>query len=235
MARALMIAAVERATKRASAQVRLEFSDGLSGLATVTSLAPWLGLLATLEAFVNAFVGCGGEKSACMAATVAGISRAIWPTALGVGIGVIALCGYRCLSATVERFDAEMQAASRDLVNTLVAYRGCWSFATVGDCAIPGGILDTNAPADRGRIYTIVTVVALLLAATIQMVWAYIWAMYPAIDSVVGGAGKTVVGFGLCYALACMLGRRSRGREAVAGVLTLIWTALEIMLHIRLP
>jgi hypothetical protein len=146
MARALMIAAVERATKRASAQVRLEFSDGLSGLATVTSLAPWLGLLATLEAFVNAFVGCGGEKSACMAATVAGISRAIWPTALGVGIGVIALCGYRCLSATVERFDAEMQAASRDLVNTLVAYRGCWSFATVGDCAIPGGILDTNAP-----------------------------------------------------------------------------------------
>jgi hypothetical protein len=64
---------------------------------------------------------------------VAGISRAIWPTAL---------CGYRSLSATVERFDAEMKVASCDPI-------------------VPGGMFDATAP----EAAWLLCVVALLVAA----------------------------------------------------------------------
>jgi biopolymer transport protein ExbB/TolQ len=64
---------------------------GLKTLATIASVAPWLGLLITVIGIVGSFVGCGGEKSTCMAAIVDRLANVIARSALGLLVGIIAL------------------------------------------------------------------------------------------------------------------------------------------------
>jgi biopolymer transport protein ExbB/TolQ len=119
-----MIGAVLRASRRSVALVREDLRQGLTGLATVAYLAPWCGLLATVLAIPNSFVGCGGEKSTCMAALVNRLSMSIWPTAFGLLIGLMSAWGNRHLTGSVEVFDREMKGAALDLANRLSRHRG---------------------------------------------------------------------------------------------------------------
>jgi biopolymer transport protein TolQ len=82
---------------------------GLSGLATIASVAPWFGLLITLIGIVGSFVGCGGEKSACMAVLADRLANALIRCVVGLFVGLLSLCGYRCLFAQPEELDTDMQ------------------------------------------------------------------------------------------------------------------------------
>jgi hypothetical protein len=99
-------------------------NQGLNILATNASIAPFVGLFGTLLGIVNSFVGCGGEKWTCLAALVDGLSRSIWPTALGLLVGLISLWSYRYLTGQLESIDREMSNASLGLVNQLTRYPG---------------------------------------------------------------------------------------------------------------
>ena len=92
---------------------------GLYGLATVASIAPWLGMLGTLDGIANLFKGCGCERTAWMLAIVGGMSEALVPTALGLLVAIPAQWGYRHLSDVVEEFDFQMQDATAELVSLL--------------------------------------------------------------------------------------------------------------------
>jgi hypothetical protein len=108
-----------------------EMNQGLNILATNACIAPWIGLFGTSLGMVNSFLGCGGEKSACLAATAAALSRSIWPTALGLLSGLISLWFYRYLSGRMESIDTEMASASLDLANQLTRYRGHFERAAI--------------------------------------------------------------------------------------------------------
>jgi biopolymer transport protein ExbB/TolQ len=123
-----IVGAVLRASRRSAALVHEDMRQGLTGLATIAYLAPWCGLLATVLAIPNSFVGCGGEKSTCMAAVVVRLSWSIWPTAFGLLIGLMAAWGNRYLTSNLEVFDRAMEGAALDLVNQLSRYRGRWTF-----------------------------------------------------------------------------------------------------------
>lgn len=97
---------------------------GVSGLATIASTAPFFGLFGSVLGIVNSFVGCGGEKSACMAALTERLSQAVIPTALGLLVAIPALWSYRHLCAQIEAFDVEMDAISVEILNRLSFHLG---------------------------------------------------------------------------------------------------------------
>jgi biopolymer transport protein ExbB/TolQ len=116
------IQAAKRASERSAAVVHEEMKEGLNGLATIASIAPLVGLFGTVMGIPTSFVGCNGEKSACMAAVAERLSGSIWPTAMGLLVGLTSLWCYRYLADRLEDFDLEMENASLDLVNRLIVY-----------------------------------------------------------------------------------------------------------------
>jgi biopolymer transport protein ExbB/TolQ len=80
-------------------------------------------MVGTVFAIVNSFVGCGGEKSTCMAAVTLNLSNAIIPTAAGLLIATLASWGNRYLCVQLEVFDMEMRVATLELANSLSLLR----------------------------------------------------------------------------------------------------------------
>jgi hypothetical protein len=105
---------------RAASVAHQELRQGLNALATITSLAPFVGMLGTLWAIgFDTFFGLGTERSTGMAMVANGISRACVPMALGLAVGVQSFWCYRYLQLRLEAFDGEMDCASLDLRNRL--------------------------------------------------------------------------------------------------------------------
>jgi biopolymer transport protein TolQ len=117
-----VIEAVRRASVRVAALVHQEIKRGLNSLATIASIAPLVGLFGTVREMVNSFKGCGGERSACMAAVADGLSTSFVPAALGLLVAIPAVWCYNYLTSEMEALDMEMQNASVELVNSLVIH-----------------------------------------------------------------------------------------------------------------
>lgn len=105
---------------RAASAVHADLGRGLYTLATLTCLAPFIGLLGTLWAIgFDTFFGLGTERSTGMAMVARGLSRACIPTALGLFVGIHSLWAYRYLQGRLTNFDGEMAEESLRVINQL--------------------------------------------------------------------------------------------------------------------
>ncbi len=111
------IDASKRALERAEAIVHAELKRGVSGLATIGSTAPFVGLFGTVVGIINAFKGISTEKSAGLGAVAGGISEALVVTALGLFVAIPAIWVYNYFSGTLEAFDVEMGNSSSELID----------------------------------------------------------------------------------------------------------------------
>src|SRR5579864_1728631 len=109
----------KRASARAAAIVHGEMKRGLGSLATITSTAPWVGLLGTILGINNSFRGFDGSEKSLMAAIFEGLSQALVPTALGLIVALMAMWCYKYLLTEVEAIDLEMESVSLELINHL--------------------------------------------------------------------------------------------------------------------
>jgi biopolymer transport protein TolQ len=109
----------QHAAERAAAVTHRQMARGLDGLATVSATAFFVGTVGTLWGMMNSFVGCGGEKSACMAAVVALLSESLIWCAVGLAIAVTASSSHKYLTARLDDFDMEMQNAVREMPDCL--------------------------------------------------------------------------------------------------------------------
>ena len=96
------IEASKRALQRADAIKTAEFKRGLSGLATIGSTAPFVGLFGTVFGIINAFQGMKSAESAGIAAVAGGISEALFTTALGLLVAVPAVWLFNYFTSKVE-------------------------------------------------------------------------------------------------------------------------------------
>jgi biopolymer transport protein ExbB/TolQ len=110
--------------ERSSAEVSLEMKRRLSGLATVASTAPFVGMIGTVIGILDAFRGCIGSRWFCTAAVIAGICEALATTVLGLLVAIPAVWFYNYLSNTMELFEIEMKNASLELLNYLAIHPG---------------------------------------------------------------------------------------------------------------
>ena len=91
------------------------FNQGLSILDTVITLAPLLGLLATVTGMIHAFGILGNRELDAPTVITGGISEALIGTAFGLGIAVLALIPFNYLNARLEEARHEIEDASTHL------------------------------------------------------------------------------------------------------------------------
>ena len=107
----------KRALERAQAIVHAELNRGLSGLATIGSTAPFVGLFGTVVGIINAFEGISTEKSTGLGAVAGGISEALVATAIGLFVAIPAVWMFNYYNSKVEAFDVEMDNSSSELLD----------------------------------------------------------------------------------------------------------------------
>src|ERR1700683_3989718 len=118
------IEASKRALERAEAIVHAELKRGVSGLATIGSTAPFVGLFGTVVGIIHAFQGIANSKATGLSAVAGGISEALVTTALGLLVAVPAVWTYNYFTNKVEAFDVEMDNSSMELINYFITRRG---------------------------------------------------------------------------------------------------------------
>jgi len=111
------IEASKRALERAEAIVHAELKRGVSGLATIGSTAPFVGLFGTVVGIINAFKGISQNKSTGLGAVAGGISEALVTTAIGLFVAIPAVWMYNLFTGKIESFDVEMGNSSSELID----------------------------------------------------------------------------------------------------------------------
>jgi biopolymer transport protein ExbB/biopolymer transport protein TolQ len=119
-----VIEAAKRGLERSVAIVHAEMKRGLSGLATIGSTAPFVGLFGTVMGIINAFKGISQQKVTGLSAVAGGISEALVTTALGLLVAVPAVWTFNYFTNKVEAFDVEMDNSSMELINYFITRRG---------------------------------------------------------------------------------------------------------------
>ena len=117
------IDASRRALERAIAIKTAEFKRGLSGLATIGSTAPFVGLFGTVFGIINAFRGMRNAESAGIEAVSGGISEALFTTALGLLVAVPAVWLFNYFTGKVDGFIVEMDHSASELVEYFIQNR----------------------------------------------------------------------------------------------------------------
>src|SRR6059058_4636943 len=111
------IEASKRALERAEAIVHAELKRGVSGLATIGSTAPFVGLFGTVVGIINAFKSIASEKSTGLGAVSGGISEALVTTAVGLFVAIPAVWMFNFFTNEIEAFDVEMGNSSSELID----------------------------------------------------------------------------------------------------------------------
>lgn len=100
----LMASAIEREVDT--------LSDRLNILATVGSVAPFVGLFGTVWGIMRAFTAIGATQNTSLAVVAPGIAEALFATAIGLFAAIPAVIGYNRLLHGLNRFEARLRAFS---------------------------------------------------------------------------------------------------------------------------
>jgi biopolymer transport protein ExbB len=118
-----VVEAAKRGLDRSIAIVHADMKRGLSGLATIGSTAPFVGLFGTVMGIINAFKGIEAQKATGLSAVAGGISEALVTTALGLVVAVPAVWAFNYFTNKCEAFDVEMDNSSMELINYFLTRR----------------------------------------------------------------------------------------------------------------
>lgn len=112
-----LVSAVGRALERSVALTSAEMKKGLSGLATIGSAAPFIGLFGTVLGIIAAFGTISTAGAGNIGAVSGAIAEALYATALGIGVAVPAVMMYNYFTTRHERFIIEMSNSSAELLD----------------------------------------------------------------------------------------------------------------------
>ncbi len=93
----VMAASIDRAIS--------DLSDRLSVLATVGSVAPFVGLFGTVWGIMRAFIAIGATQNTSLAVVAPGIAEALFATAIGLFAAIPAVIGYNRLLHRITRLE----------------------------------------------------------------------------------------------------------------------------------
>ena len=117
------VEASKRALQRAIAIKSAEFKRGLSGMATIGSTAPFVGLFGTVFGIISAFTGMKNAESAGIGAVAGGIAEALLTTALGLAVAVPAVWLFNYFTGKVDGFIVEMDNSASELIDYFLKNR----------------------------------------------------------------------------------------------------------------
>ncbi|RNJ62262.1 MAG: protein TolQ [Porphyrobacter sp. IPPAS B-1204] len=86
-----------------------ELAGRLNFLATVGSVAPFVGLFGTVWGIMNSFFQIGAQQSASLTVVAPGIAEALFATAIGLFAAIPAVIAYNRFGGAVDRYEAGLQ------------------------------------------------------------------------------------------------------------------------------
>jgi biopolymer transport protein TolQ len=109
--------AVDRALLRASAVEVNKLEKHIPFLATVASVAPFVGLFGTVWGIMRSFQGIGATGSTNLGVVAPGIADALVATAAGLAAAIPAVWFYNLLTQRVKLFASDMDDFSMEFLN----------------------------------------------------------------------------------------------------------------------
>lgn len=93
----------ERAMRVALLREQEKLESGLSVLATIGSVSPYVGLFGTVWGIMHSFLSLANQQQATLAAVAPGIAEALIATAMGLVAAVPAVVAFNHFSSAVDR------------------------------------------------------------------------------------------------------------------------------------
>jgi biopolymer transport protein TolQ len=94
-------------------------SDRLNVLATIGSVAPFVGLFGTVWGIMRAFTSIAAEQNSSLAVVAPGIAEALFATAIGLFAAIPAVIAYNRFSHGINRLEARMSRFADGFYATL--------------------------------------------------------------------------------------------------------------------
>ena len=109
-----------RRAMRATYQREIDALEAnLSGLATVGSVSPYIGLFGTVWGIMNSFRGLANVAQATLAAVAPGIAEALVATAIGLFAAIPAVVAYNRYTHDVDRLSVRFETFIEEFSNIL--------------------------------------------------------------------------------------------------------------------
>lgn len=111
-------------SERQKEKVGAELRRGMNLLATVGSIAPFVGLLGTVVGIIAAFQGIGATGSGGIAAVSTGIAEALVETAFGLIVAIPAVMLFNYLNARVAGIELALSRSLGELMDEMEGQHG---------------------------------------------------------------------------------------------------------------
>lgn len=105
----------ERAMLVAISEEEAQLEQGLTFLATVGSVSPYIGLFGTVWGIMNAFIGLSQVQQATLSTVAPGIAEALIATAIGLFAAIPAVIAYNRFSARAASITARYYTFGNEL------------------------------------------------------------------------------------------------------------------------
>lgn len=112
---------VSRALERQTQREVHGLKRGLGGLASMSALAPFVGLLGTVVGIVNSFTQMATSGSGGLAVVSAGVAEALVATAAGLFVAIPALGAYNYLQGWVDSRAVDMSETANELLDIVAS------------------------------------------------------------------------------------------------------------------
>jgi biopolymer transport protein TolQ len=107
------------ATQVAIARQIDELGDRLNVLATIGSVAPFVGLFGTVWGIMRSFTSIAAQQNTSLAVVAPGIAEALFATAIGLFAAIPAVIGYNRLLHGLHRLEARLDAFAEEFQGLL--------------------------------------------------------------------------------------------------------------------
>ena len=114
-----IMAAVQRQMRVAQVREVERLEGGLSLLATIGSVSPYVGLLGTVWGIMSAFIAIGNVKQASLAMVAPGIAEALIATAIGLFAAIPAVVAYNFFTRGVESLENRYLTFSDEMIGII--------------------------------------------------------------------------------------------------------------------
>lgn len=124
------LGAVELTKRELARQADVVYADvrrGMSLLASVGSVAPFVGLLGTVVGIISAFQGIAAEGSGGLGAVSAGIAEALIVTAIGLVVAIPSVLAFNFLSGRADKLLLALDQARGEFLDYLENQTGSGS------------------------------------------------------------------------------------------------------------
>ena len=113
------LTALERSAQSAASESITILEQRMTWLATIGSVAPFVGLFGTVMGIIDAFHGLGTAGAATLRAVAPGVSEALITTAAGLLVAVPAVVAYNQFNARIREAAARLDDFTRELMNSM--------------------------------------------------------------------------------------------------------------------